>query len=63
MVAGLRHNGTQFMHRICIMGIESCGMLISAVHTEEGEEKLSAHARSAYPGRREDGLIEALLRN
>ena len=23
-----------------IMGIESCGMLISAVHTEEGEEKL-----------------------
>ena len=40
MVAGLRHNGTQFMHRICIMGIESCGMLISAIHTEEGEEKL-----------------------
>ena len=23
-----------------MMGIESCGMLISAVHTEEGEEKL-----------------------
>ena len=23
------------------MGIESCGMLISAVHTENGEEKLS----------------------
>ena len=22
------------------MGIESCGMLISAVHTEKGEEKL-----------------------
>ena len=24
-----------------MMGIESCGMLISAVHTENGEEKLS----------------------
>jgi lysyl-tRNA synthetase class 2 len=23
-----------------MMGIESCGMLLSAVHTEEGEEKL-----------------------
>jgi methionine--tRNA ligase beta chain len=23
-----------------MMGIDSCGMLISAVHTEEGEEKL-----------------------
>ncbi len=25
----------------CMMGIDSCGMLISAVHTENGEEKLS----------------------
>ena len=23
-----------------MMGLESCGMLISAVHTEKGEEKL-----------------------
>ena len=23
-----------------MMGIESCGMLLSAIHTEEGEEKL-----------------------
>ena len=23
------------------MGIDSCGMLLSAVHTEEGEEKLN----------------------
>lgn len=24
-----------------MMGIESCGMLLSAVHNEEGEEKLN----------------------
>ena len=24
-----------------MMGLESCGMLISAVHTEQGEEKLN----------------------
>jgi len=24
-----------------MMGIESCGMLLSAIHSEEGEEKLN----------------------
>ena len=35
-----------------MMGIDSCGMLISAVHHENGEERLHLHGRSAHPGRR-----------
>ena len=32
-----------------MMGIDSCGMLISAVHTERGEERLSLHGVTQEP--------------
>ena len=33
-----------------MMGIDSCGMLLSAIHEEDGEEKTSsAHGRRPYP--------------
>ena len=36
-----------------MMGIDSCGMLISAVHSEEGEERAApAHGRPAHPSGR-----------
>ena len=41
-----------------MMGIDSCGMLISAVHHENGEEKLAfADGRSSHSGRRKALLI------
>ena len=40
-----------------MMGIDSCGMLLSAIHEEEGEKKTeSPDGRSAHPGRRETVL-------
>ena len=36
----LRNRGWKERYPRPMMGIESCGMLISAVHHEEGEEKL-----------------------
>lgn len=41
-----------------MMGIDSCGMLLSAIHEEEGEEKTPPpHGRQPHPGRRKTLLI------
>ena len=45
-----------------MMGIDSCGMLISAVHTEEGKEKLHLlMVDRPHPRRREAVLIRFLM--
>ena len=45
-----------------MMGIDSCGMLISAVHHENGEEApASADGRSSHSGRRKALLIDPKL--
>ena len=47
-----------------MMGIPSCGMLISAIHEEEGEERLNLiQLDASIPRRRKDVLTSyAVLR-
>ena len=41
-----------------MMGVESCGMLMSAVHKEDGEEEAQSHDRE----RRDSGGREAVIK-
>ena len=45
------------------MGMDSCGMLISAVHKEKGEEKLHLLHAGRRHSRRRKALLTLLIKN